>query len=205
MGKKSICSFLIIMIVCLCLPYAVAEENKVAEVRLARCYNDYYYNILGIDKAEGITNAFSAIDTGVFALIAGHGYANTISIIAKNGEMCDINSTDILWCYKFPRISPTMIMPEKNLRKIRRYGVDAVVPDNEPPAMVCSAIYSAWYNTTIINYAFMNQEVLLQYRNQTWEDAPALCLPDRPLENVDIFQLWDSEKQPAPGIPEYPW
>lgn len=194
-------AFVFVFVVMSLLASCVMAE----EVREGYHYNGSYYNVLGTDKEQAIANGISDVNSGIVAVISGWDFANTVYIVTKDEQIQPIDYTEIVGCYRFPHLPFYDILPDEHLQKILQLGIYTSVPENEPCLIVSSGDYAAWYNTTVINYAFSHQEVLTEYRMWDRKNMPIHCLPDYPLENVDIFQLWDSEKQPAPGVPEYPW
>lgn len=182
------------------LPSTAATENTIYR------YNDNHYEIVGTEKEQGIADALSSIDSQIFALIAEHAFVKAAFIITKDGQVQPVGNTDIADCYEFPflPVSRAEAMGDEYVAQIRREGTETSAP-NTRILKVCSKTYSAWYNTTILNYAFLHRDILTRYRNSSGEHVLESCLPNYPLENVDIFRLWDNSKKAAPGIPDYPW
>lgn len=169
-------------------------------------YDGAYYDILGIDKDEGIASGVAAAKSNMLALISEPDYANSKFIVTKDSQIQDVSHISIMNCYSFPLLPLSMDvgLTDEDLLLIRRCGTKMPVT-NIPVLRVCSKNYSAWYNTTIITYAFRNPDVLARYHNPDGWGTSESCFREYPLEELDLYQLWDSSKRPAPGIPEYPW
>jgi hypothetical protein len=207
--KKNIVFEFALIALSLFSPNAIAEDVREAY----GFFNGVFYGtyeILGVTKEEAIANAISDISANKFALIAEFDYANSNFIITKDGQIQDVQmiSAEIANCYRFPRlpISPYYVgMTDNSLIDIRLHGVKVDVSDDDWVWRGCTATYSAWYNTTMINYAFIDRKIFSQYRSTWRNNPPEFCSPNYILEHIDIFQLWDSSGNPAPGIPEYPF
>lgn len=182
---------------------ARSSNGMAGNVKETYFYNETFYDVLGGDKTEGTNDAIAAVTAGVFGLISGQDYNNTIHILTKDEFLQDITYTGLTGCHDFPSLDGDFVLGDDHVQRIRQPQNKTTVPDGSKRVTVCSITYAAWYNTTVVNYLLSHREFLSLLRKQD-RNMQIFCLPDYPYENK-ILTLWDDAQQPIPDVPEYPW